>query len=320
MRTATSEAFVLASANGHVGMDAAIETLRAGGSAVDAVEAGVRQVESNLEDTSVGLGGLPNVLGEVELDASIMDGATRTVGAVGAVRGYEHVITLARRVMEELPHVLLVGTGAERFAAELGMEHKDLLTESARERWQARVRDALGRDDPDPARPDFRDEVRTWARSLLDPTRNTGTVNVIARDRAGNLAGGVSTSGWESKYPGRLGDSPVIGAGNYADNRYGAAACTGHGEATIRCATAHSVVLYLKMGMPVERAMAEASADTALLEDPYAGGVDILAVDRHGTIGATTTGDSGATESATFVYQTTAMPTWDQRPRTVLPR
>src|SRR5262245_26223934 len=121
MSDGTSEGFVLASGNGHVGMDAAIETLRAGGSAVDAVEAGIREVESNLEDTSVGLGGLPNVLGEVELDASIMDGATRRVGAVGAVRGYEHAITLARRVMEELPHVMLVGTGAERFAAELGM-------------------------------------------------------------------------------------------------------------------------------------------------------------------------------------------------------
>src|SRR5574342_747043 len=111
---------VIASSNGTVGIVEAMRVLRHGGSAVDAVEAGVRLVESNADDHTVGFGGLPNLLGEVELDASVMDGRTLQAGAVGAVKHYEHPISLARKVMEELPHVMLVGGGAERFAQEVG--------------------------------------------------------------------------------------------------------------------------------------------------------------------------------------------------------
>ena len=131
------EIIVVASANGRVGIGESIAVLRRGGSAVDAVEAGIRLVESNPDDHSVGYAGLPNVLGEVELDASIMDGKTLAAGAVGAVHNIEHVITLARLVMDELPHVMLVGPGAERFAAEMGMEQRELLTEDARNEWRA---------------------------------------------------------------------------------------------------------------------------------------------------------------------------------------
>src|SRR3954468_5818875 len=136
---ATSEPIVVASDNGKLGIAQAITVLRGGGSALDAVEAGCRAVESDPADIGVGFGSLPNLLGEVELDASIMDGKTLAAGAVGAVHNYEHVITLARKVMEELPHVMLVGPGAERFAAEIGMERRDLLTPEVRETWRQQL-------------------------------------------------------------------------------------------------------------------------------------------------------------------------------------
>src|SRR5205814_9896615 len=121
----------IASSNGDIGLPIAWNILRPGGSAIDAVEAATRIVEDNPADHSVGYGGYPNLLGEVELDASIMDGTTLRAGAVGALRGYRHPISVARRVMDELPHVMLAGEGAARFAAELGMQREDLLTDEA---------------------------------------------------------------------------------------------------------------------------------------------------------------------------------------------
>src|SRR5262245_50910361 len=122
---------VVASANGKIGIEQAIAVLRGGGSAVDAVVAGIRLVDENPDDHSVGYAGLPNLLGEVELDASLMDGRTLTTGAVGALQGYVDAIELARRVMEELPHVLIVGGGAQRLAGEVGLAPRELLTPSA---------------------------------------------------------------------------------------------------------------------------------------------------------------------------------------------
>ena len=140
---------VVGSANGRVGIGAAIDVLRGGGSALDAVEAGTRLVESNPDDTTVGLGGIPNLLGEVELDASIMDGSTLAAGAVAALKGFEHPISLARKVMTELPHVLLAGEGAARFADELGFERMELLTEKAHEIWRAQMENLKGQE-PNP--------------------------------------------------------------------------------------------------------------------------------------------------------------------------
>jgi L-asparaginase / beta-aspartyl-peptidase len=315
--------FAVASRNGDVGIGAAIQILNDGGSALDAVEAGIRVVESNEKDTSVGRGGLPNVLGQVELDASIMDGATRAAGAVGAVHDYEHVITLARRVMEDLPHTTLVGPGAEQFAAGLGMVRTSLLTDDARRLWHAHLRERLG--DEQAVRDLLalggtadHDHSADLVGRLLDPTRNTGTVNFIACDERGDIASGVSTSGWESKYPGRLGDTPVIGAGNYADNRFGAATCTGHGELTTRCGTARSVVRCLQLGMSVGDAMTEAALDTAALNEPYSGGVEILAVDRSGNVGAIATAPVEKDDTHFFVYQSTDMPAFEIRPRMTL--
>lgn len=275
---------MVSSENGRAGMSAAMALLCQGGRALDAVELACRIVEDDPEDHSVGYGGIPNLLGEVELDASIMDGRTLRTGAVAAVKGYGNPITLARRVMEELPHVLLVGRGAERFAAELGQQEADQLTEEALRRWRERFEEygLTPGDSPD--------SLRSLAQLLSVPVQlrdraseppppstpaeteqvakddTLGTVNFLARDRYGDLASAVSTSGVAWKYPSRVGDSPIVGAGNYCDNRYGAVACTGRGELAIRASTARSVILYMKMGMSLLEAGLEALRDLAYLE------------------------------------------------------
>jgi beta-aspartyl-peptidase (threonine type) len=304
---------VVSSANGQVGITEAMRVLKDGGSAVDAVEAGVRLVESNPDDHTVGYSGLPNLLGEVELDASVMDGLTLQAGAVGAVKNYEHAISLARKVMEELPHVMLVGDGAARFAKEMGFPERNLLTPEAEKVWREifdeREVPSMYRD-----RMKYLDSIRRFARLAVDPERPNETVNLIAMDARGNLAAGVSTSGWAWKYPGRLGDSPVIGAGNYADNRYGAAACTGRGEMAMRLCTAHSVVMYLKMGMGLVDAGVQAMKELAYLVDPYFGRVSIIAVDAQGNHAAF----SNAPD-ATYVYITESMETYVEAPRIHVP-
>ena len=278
---------IVASANGRIGIEAARRVLEQGGSALDAVEAGIREVEASPDCHTVGYSGYPNILGQVELDASIMDGVTLTSGAVGALSGYKHPISVARKIMERLPHLFLVGEGAARFAREMGFQPEELLTEEARDTWLRRMQ----RDFPDldianlDAAPDL------WRRVIIatDPERAGGTVNFLAMDRAGNIAGGVSTSGWAWKYPGRLGDSPVIGAGLYADNRYGAAACTGMGEMAIQASTARSLVLYMKMGMSLEEAGREAMADLDHLGSRYLGRMNFVLMDEAGNVGGFST-------------------------------
>ncbi len=259
----------------------AMQILRQGGSALDAVEAAIRLVESNPDDDSVGLSGWPNLLGEVELDASVMEGRTRTAGAVGALRGYPHPISVARRVMETLPHLFLVGQGAADFAAEMDFVQEASPTDKAAREWFARVQANV----PPEQLPALlqRRTMAPWVSLTRDPQRVAGTVDVIAIDSQGNIASGVSTSGWSWKYPGRLGDSPIIGAGNYCDNRYGAAACTGFGELAIRGATAHTVVLLMRTGMPLLEACQEALRDLPLppgtVDDSF---MNIVAVDHRG--------------------------------------
>ncbi|HET8630900.1 MAG TPA: N(4)-(beta-N-acetylglucosaminyl)-L-asparaginase [Thermomicrobiales bacterium] len=302
---------VVASSNGRVGIRQAVEVLRRGGSALDAVVAGIEPVESNPEDHSVGYSGLPNLIGEVELDASLMDGRTLAAGAVGAIRNYEHPIAIARKVMEELPHVLIVGAGAERFAKEMGFPEKDLLTPEAQAIWSKRLEDRAG---TDPNMVKYMETMSHFAKLAADPEKPNETVNFIAQDREGNIACGVSTSGWSWKYPGRLGDSPIIAAGNYADNRYGAAACTGRGEMAIRAATARSVVLYLKMGLNLNDALAEAMRDLHAVDDAYAGGMNIIALDKEGTPNAATN-----RQGATFIFMRDDMEDYEERERLYVP-
>ena len=300
---------VVASANGIVGIKESMRVLKAGGSAVDAVEAGIRLVEANPDDHSVGYGGYPNLLGQVELDASIMDGRDLAAGAVGAVHGYKHPISVARKVMDNLPHVFLVGRGAERFAAEMGFERCNLLTEEARRVWEGRLRadmseEAFNRLTEQP-------NLWKWVEIATDPERAKGTVNFIARDAQGDICGGVSTSGWAWKYPGRLGDSPVVGAGVYADNRYGAAACTGMGEMAIRAGTARSVVIYLKTGLSLAEAGRQAMIDLNDLGGRYLSRMSFIAVDRDGRHA----GFSNAVGS-TYIYMADGMDEPEEAQRT----
>jgi beta-aspartyl-peptidase (threonine type) len=236
--------------------------LAAGGSALDAVEAGTRLVEDEPTDHTVGYGGYPNVLGQVELDASIMDGVTRRAGAVGGLRGHRAAITVARAVKERLPHVLVVGEGAARLAAELGLPAEELLTPEAEATWRAGIEGDL------PAGSPAATMLSQVASLAADPERAAGTVNFLAIDGSGGMASAVSTSGWAWKYPGRLGDSPVIGAGNYCDARHGAAACTGFGELAIRAGTARMVVAALADGRSLAEAGTAALAAVASLGLP----------------------------------------------------
>lgn len=306
---------VIASHNGRIGLEASMEVLRAGGSAVDAVIAGIRLVEANPEDHTVGYSGLPNMLGEVELDASIMEGAGLRAGSVGALKGYQDAVDVARHVMDTLPHVLIAGEGAARLAAEMGLEQKDLLTPEAERIWKSRLGDEFDRDASYLGR--IQELVSHHAEDpevaeLDEPAH--GTVNFIARDQSGLIACGVSTSGWAWKYPGRMGDSPVIGAGNYADNRWGAAACTGRGEMAQRCVTAHSVVTFMRFGMSLEDALHQAMKDLEHLDDPYASEMNILAMDRDGNPGA-----ASSNPEKTYVVMTEGMSEPEERPRTHVP-
>ena len=276
--------FIIGTRNSKNMLHLGVEILKAGGSAIDAVEAATNAVEENPEDTSVGLGGLPNIMGVVQLDASIMDGKTMRTGAVAAVEGYVHAISIARKVMDVTPHVLLVGPGAEAFAGAMGFEKQDLMTDYTRTMYEAFKRDALGDlDDSFRGRDEWiekveRDKLLEWYKKLSD--ERYGTVNIMAMDANGDICSGVSTSGLSLKYPGRVGDSPIIGAGNYCDNGVGAAACTGRGELAIRRSTARTIISYMENGRSLEDACIQAMKDILSLGD-Y-GSMNSLAFDKDG--------------------------------------
>jgi isoaspartyl peptidase/L-asparaginase-like protein (Ntn-hydrolase superfamily) len=296
---------MIASERGEVGLDAGIDVLRAGGSALDAVEAAVRVVEANEDDHYVGVGGLPNLLGVVELDAGMMDGATRRAGAVASVTGFPHPITIARAVMERLPqHLLLVGAGAERFADEVGIERGETLTAEAERLWREGLQPSGLQDAEEwgsEGETRYRKEALARITAMAAPSNPYGTVNVLALDGGGSLAVGVSTSGYPWKFPGRVGDSPLVGAGLYCDNRVGGAACTGRGELAIRGVTARTVVQHLSAGHQPAEACLAALRETLDLADDFRAPLQTLCLlpdGRHG--GASTKA------GATYAVMTTA--------------
>lgn len=247
--------------------------LREGKSALESLEPGIREVEANEADWSVGLGGYPNALGEVELDGGVMDGRTRASGAVGSLRGFLHPVSVAYAVMRRLPHVLLVGEGAMRFAAEIGAERAELLTDIMREnlaKWQAGHGLENGKGD-----------LIKAVRAGMDPQHSGGTTVYLAQDANGDIAAATSTSGWAWKYPGRLGDTPVAGAGFYADNRFGAAACTGRGELAIRTGLARFTVALMQTGRTVKEAVREGLSDVLRLPDGH-NDLHLYAIDNQG--------------------------------------
>ncbi len=239
---------VIASGNGAKATAQAMELLAAGSDALDAVIAGVNRVEEDPDDITVGLGGLPNERGVVELDASVMRGPTASAGAVAALRNVKYPSRVARLVMEQTDHVLLVGEGALEFARAQGFSEENLLTEKARQIWLHWRQTLSDKDDwiPPP--------TEQWAPEVREYLRSQGTINCSALDARGNLSGVTTTSGLAFKIPGRVGDSPLIGCGLYVDNDHGACGSTGRGEAVILSNGSHSVVERLRRGDTPEQA------------------------------------------------------------------
>lgn len=249
--------------------------LAAGGSSLDAVIAGANVVELDPEDTSVGYGGLPNEEGVVQLDASVMSGKLRKSGAVGALERIKTPSSVARLVMERTDHVMLVGEGALRFARAHGFEESNLLTEKSRLRWLKWKENLSPEDDwfP-PADGVYRDKTG----------RPSGTINMLAVDAAGDVAGCTTTSGLAWKIPGRLGDSPIVGAGLYVDNVVGAAGATGRGEEVIKTCGSFAIVEAMRRGATPEEACREALRNIVrwTKEDPDFD-VKYVALRRDGT-------------------------------------
>jgi L-asparaginase / beta-aspartyl-peptidase len=264
---------------GTVGAPTTARMLAEGAPALDAIESGIRLIEADPNVRTVGCGGWPNLIGEVELDACLMDGTTLRTGAVGALKGFLHPVSVAREIMRRLPHEFLVGDGAARFAREIGAEEADNLTDDSRRAWQAWFENEV----PEPDRARWSEaKLAELCSHAIDPEIGRDTTVFLAHDRAGDICSGTSTSGWGWKYPSRLGDSPIVGAGSYADTRYGAAACTGAGEMTIRCCTARSVVLYMKAGASVHDAVMEAVEDMRRLKGGLISRVTVHAIDTRG--------------------------------------
>jgi isoaspartyl peptidase/L-asparaginase-like protein (Ntn-hydrolase superfamily) len=257
----------------------ALKVLQDGDSALDAVEQGVRLVESS-GNTSVGLSGKPNAAGVVQLDACIMNGLGHQAGSVGGVEGVVHPISAARLVMEKTPHVMLVGAGAHWFAEQNGLEVRDGQADKANYReWLAKQ------------------EKSSPVKG--DKPKNHDTIALIILDANGNLAGGCSTSGWGGKVPGRVGDSPIIGSGLYVDNEVGAAGATGLGENVMRYCASYQVVENMRHGMSPTEACAEAIRRIART-DPQGMNlaINFIAIDKQGRFGAAGT-------QANFPYSVT---------------
>jgi beta-aspartyl-peptidase (threonine type) len=238
----------------------ALALLTRGGSALDAVELAVRILEDDPTYNS-GTGACLTAAGDVELDAAIMDGESLRCGAVAVVKDVKNPVTLARRVMEKTAHVLFAGPGASAFARSIGIEPYDnalLVTPQQRERWQALRRGAGG--DPGPK----------------------GTVGAVARDAQGHLAAATSTGGMVMKHPGRVGDTPIIGCGTYADDRLAAVSCTGHGERIIQLTLARHTADLVARG---QDAASAAKAAVLLLGERVSGEGGLIVVGPSGAPG-----------------------------------
>lgn len=241
-------------------LDAGAKVLREGGTAMDAIQAAIEPMEDD-PLFNAGRGAVFTWDGDIELDASIMDGRTRDAGAIAGVRGIRHPIQLARKVMTDSPHVMLSGEGAETFAAEQGIENMP-------SEWfeTERRRKSLER-------------MKAEKLSAIDVDVKFGTVGTVALDQDGNMAAGTSTGGMTGKRWGRIGDAPIIGAGTYADNRSCAVSATGWGEFFIRAGVARMICARIDLGGED----AQLAADTVIAEVGEMGGDGgVIVVDRSG--------------------------------------
>lgn len=270
---------LLANVEAYPGFEDTIAMLKDGAHGLDAMITGMAKVEADVRVRSVGFGGWPNMLGVMECDAGVMDGTTRQVGAVGAVPNTLPVSRLAHEVMKRLPHVMLTGDGARRFATEIGFSVDDILYEDSKRVWWERLEKEMTPEE----RANFPNiPLAPLSRTITDPERVRDTTVFLSSDLRDTISVATSTSGWAWKYPGRLGDSPIVGAGFYADSRYGAAACTHTGEMTMRCATSRTIVLAMKLGYSLTDAIKLAVDELAELDTGFLAGVVIHAIDAKG--------------------------------------
>jgi N4-(beta-N-acetylglucosaminyl)-L-asparaginase len=257
----------------------AMEMIKAGADTLDAVVAGVNIVELDPRDTSVGYGGLPNEDGVVQLDASVVHGPSRRMGAVGALEGIKTPSKVAKRVMDDTDHMMLVGAGALKFAKAEGFQEENLLTEESRLQWLVWKRSLRDRDGhnnwgpgldapPEPQKTAWLEELKRefpWASDelLLEAIRNAyhpphGTINCIALNEKGEMSAVTTTSGLAWKISGRVGDSPIVGGGLWLDQDVGGAGSTGRGEENLRVCGAHTVVENMRRGMAPKDAALDA--------------------------------------------------------------
>ena len=263
---------IISSANGLNALGKGMEILKSGGDTLDAAVAAVTIVEDDPNDDSVGYGGLPNEEGEVELDASVMHGPTRRAGSVASVRRIKNVARLAKTVMERTNHVMIVGDGARRFAVAEGFEEMNLLTEHSRKIWLAWKAKTSFNWRPGIDSPEWKEHVAqifnhdetqiAYAEEVIAHPR-TGTINCLTVNEKGDVSGTTTTSGLSWKIPGRVGDSPIIGAGLYVDGDVGGAGSTGKGEENIKISGGHTIVEMMRKGMKPSDACLEALARVA---------------------------------------------------------
>jgi L-asparaginase len=239
----------------------------------DVLEGCLRGIEEDEKVDSVGYGGIPNVIGEVELDACFMNGDNRAVGAVAAVKHFLPV-RVARRLMDKGPHVLLMGDGAERFASDSGLYPEPTLSLAQAERWKQDIKPRLEGHARQPL-------IELIGRLEKPQAGAFDTVVMVVSDGEG-LSCASSTSGWPWKHPGRVGDAPIPGAGFYVDSRYGWCGCTHTGEMSMRSGTARYVVSQLKFGKTVQDAVENAILDLSSLTRGGLGGLTVYAIDPSG--------------------------------------
>jgi len=268
---------LIANSEGYPGIELAAAQLANGTNGLDAIVDGISMVEKAVDVRSVGFGGWPNLIGEMEFDAGVMDGDSLESGAVGALTDVISAAQIAKLVKEKSNHQILVGAGARRFAAEMGYADEETLYGESRKTWWSVVESALSETDTKRF-PDI--NLAEMPPLLTDPEKVRDTTVYLCRDTNQSMYAATSTSGWAWKYPGRLGDSPICGAGFYADSRYGAVACTHTGEMTIRQGTAKTVITALRLGHSLDDAVDIAINDLADLKSGYLGGVVIHAIDK----------------------------------------
>ena len=285
----------VASANGLDAVGLAVQHMEAGEPPVDAAVDGVALVEADPEDVTVGYGGLPNSEGVVQLDACCMDGSTMRAGAVAALEGFTHPSRVALEIMRRTTRVLLVGDGAAKFARTLGFEERELLTERARKIWLYWKTVMSDIDDWVPTPDQMNDPDIQWFISRFGAVRPTGTINLCAVNAKGESGGATTTSGLFFKIPGRVGDSPLIGAGLFVDGDVGAAGSTGRGESVIQTAGSHTIVEMMRQGAsPTDACLGALRRIVRATRVPYLlnergrpnFGVTYYAVSRDGAVGA----------------------------------